>query len=143
MSGLPGLSNIPVVRRIFGNTETNIQQTDIVLTLTPHIIRIPDVTEEDLLPLWIGTESNIALRGGSKTSPFGTTPFEGKAGEEEELPPVPGIPELPVEEALPAGDEQKPLESAAPLIAPAPAPTPAPHEKTPLPRAPPTPSPTP
>src|SRR2546426_995213 len=42
MSGLPGLSSIPVVRRIFGNTETNIQQTDIVLTLTPHIIRIPD-----------------------------------------------------------------------------------------------------
>src|SRR2546421_3769068 len=35
-------------RSIFGNTETNIQQTDIVLTLTPHIIRIPDVTEEDL-----------------------------------------------------------------------------------------------
>jgi len=145
MSGLPGLSSIPVVRRIFGNTETNIQQTDIVLTLTPHIIRIPDVTEEDLLPLWIGTESNIALRGGSKTSPFGTTPFEGKAGEEEELPPVPGIPELAVEEAPPAGEEEEPLESTAPLIAPAPepTPTPAPLEKTPSPGAQATPSPTP
>ncbi|HEU4400598.1 MAG TPA: secretin N-terminal domain-containing protein, partial [Candidatus Polarisedimenticolia bacterium] len=60
MSGLPGLSKIPIVRRLFGNTETNVTQTDIVLTLTPHIIRIPDVTEEDLLPLWIGTEQNIA-----------------------------------------------------------------------------------
>jgi general secretion pathway protein D len=127
MSGLPGLSNIPVVRRIFGNTETNIQQTDIVLTLTPHIIRIPDVKEEDLLPLWIGTEGNIALRGGSKTSPFGTTPFEGKEGEEEELPPVPGLPDLPVEEAPPA--EEEPPESAVPQFAPAPAPTPAQEEQ--------------
>src|SRR2546422_222445 len=145
MTGLPGLSSIPVVRRIFGNTETNIQQTDIVLTLTPHIIRIPDVTEEDLLPLWIGTESNIALRGGSKSSPFGTTPVEGHAGEAEELPPVPGIPELPVEEAPPAGGEEEPLESTAPLVAPAPepTPTPAPLEKTPSPGAQATPSPTP
>src|SRR5439155_22461423 len=119
-SGLPGLSSIPVVRRIFGNTETNIQQTDIVLTLTPHIIRIPDVTEEDLLPLWIGTESNIALRGGNKTSPFGTTPFEGKEGEEEEFPPLPGLPDLPVEEAPPAEEGQEPLHGSVPQVAPEP-----------------------
>jgi len=125
MSGVPGLSDIPVVRRIFGNTETNIQQTDIVLTLTPHIIRIPDVTEEDLLPLWIGTEGNIELRGASKTSAFGATPFEGKEGDED-LPPVPS---LPVEEAPPSDDEGSNLQSSAPAFAPpaaAPTPTPVP-----------------
>ncbi len=99
MTGVPGLSDIPIVKRIFGNTDTNVQQTDIVLTLTPHIIRIPDITDEDLLPLWIGTEGDIGLRGSSKTSAFGSTPFEGKEGEEEEEPPIPTMPELPVEEA--------------------------------------------
>jgi len=134
-----------VVRRIFGNTETNIQQTDIVLTLTPHIIRIPDVTEEDLLPLWIGTEGNIALRGGSKTSPFGTTPFEGKEGEEEELPPLPGLPDLPVEEAPPAEEGQEPLQSSVPQVAPEPEPSPSPDEGSapPGPQATPTPIPSP
>ncbi len=142
LSGVPGLSSIPVVRRIFGNTETNIQQTDIVLTLTPHIIRIPDVTEEDLLPLWIGTEGNIALRGSSKTSPFGTTPFEGKE-EEEEYPLVPGLPELPVEEAPPAEEEEETPPGVVPLVAPAPEPTPAPTPAVPSPAPQPTPTPTP
>src|SRR5439155_10315475 len=139
MSGVPGLSNIPVVRRIFGETETNIQQTDIVLTLTPHIIRIPDVTEEDLLPLWIGTESDIALRGGSKTSPFGTTPFEGKGGEEEETAPLPPLPDLPVEEAPPAPEEEAQPQGSLPIVAP----VPAPAEATPTPQPAPQPSPTP
>ncbi len=138
LSGLPGLSSIPVVRRIFGNTETSIQQTDIVLTLTPHIIRIPDVTEEDLLPLWVGTEGNIELKGASKTSAFGPTPFEA---EEEEAPP-PGMPEPTVEEAapgpegalLPGGSEgpPSPPDEEAPEVdappPPAPSPTPAPKE---------------
>jgi general secretion pathway protein D len=144
LSGVPGLSDIPVVKRLFGTTETNIQQTDIVLTLTPHIIRIPDVTEEDLLPLWIGTESNIGLKGGSKTSAFGTTPFEGKEGEEEEI--VPAVPDLPVEEAPPAGEEEKPRESlapaaaGAPLVAPTPTPAHAPAVAAPTPVPTPTPS---
>jgi general secretion pathway protein D len=113
MSGLPGLSDVPVLKRIFGNTETNVQQTDIVLTLTPHIIRIPDVTEEDLLPLWIGTEGNIGLRGSSKTSAFGSNPFEGKE-EDEEAPMIPTLPDLPVEEA-------EPEEEAPPAVEPPPA----------------------
>ena len=36
-----------------------------MLTLTPHIIRTADITEEDLLPIWVGTEQNITFRGGS------------------------------------------------------------------------------
>jgi general secretion pathway protein D len=35
-----------------------------MLTLTPHIIRTPDVTEADLMPIWVGTEANISFRGG-------------------------------------------------------------------------------
>ncbi|MGH9749830.1 MAG: cohesin domain-containing protein [Candidatus Polarisedimenticolia bacterium] len=98
LSGVPGLSSVPVLRRVFGNTETSVQQTDIVLTLTPHIIRIPDIGEEDLLPLWIGTEGNIALRGASKQSAFGSSPFETD-GEEEA--PLPSLPEPTVEGAEP------------------------------------------
>src|SRR5712691_4048098 len=99
MTGVPGLSDIPIVKRIFGNTDTNVQQTDIVLTLTPHIIRIPDITEEDLLPLWVGTEQDIGLKGASKQSAFGPSPFEAGEGQEEQ----PESKEPPIEEAAPAG----------------------------------------
>ena len=64
-TGLPGLSDIPVLRALFGKTTVDIKRTDVMLTLTPHIIRTPDVTPSDLAPIWVGTESNLTFRGGS------------------------------------------------------------------------------
>lgn len=64
-TGLPGLSDIPVLGRLFGKTTVDIKRTDVMLTLTPHIIRTPDVTSADLAPIWVGTESNLTFRGGS------------------------------------------------------------------------------
>jgi general secretion pathway protein D len=82
LSGVPGISQIPVLKHLFGSTETNVTENDIVLTLTPHIIRIPDITASDLLPLWIGTDQDVGLRGVSRTSPFGA-PFEPDGSSEE------------------------------------------------------------
>ena len=64
-SGIPGLSEIPVLGRLFKNVRTDRQRSDIVLTLTPHIVRRADITERDILPIWVGTETNITFRGGS------------------------------------------------------------------------------
>ncbi|MFL6289434.1 MAG: secretin N-terminal domain-containing protein, partial [Thermoanaerobaculia bacterium] len=64
-NGLPGLSEIPILGRLFSNKRTDAQRTDVILTLTPHIIRNAQITEEDLLPIWVGTEANITFRGGS------------------------------------------------------------------------------
>ncbi len=128
---MPGLSSIPILRRLFGNTETNVQKTDIVLTLTPHIIRIPDITEDDLLPLWIGTEQNIKLRGADQQSAFATTPFD-----EEETPDIPGIPEPRVEEAPPSSEAPpagtpSSIAAPGPVVAPSPVPAPSPAAETP------------
>jgi general secretion pathway protein D len=64
-SGIPGIAEIPLLGRLFSRTGTNRQRTDVILTMTPHIIRRSDITEEDLLPIWVGTEQNITFRGGS------------------------------------------------------------------------------
>ncbi len=64
-SGIPGLSDIPIIGRLFGKTTSNIKRSDVMLTLTPHIIRTPEITEGDLMPIWVGTESNISFRGGT------------------------------------------------------------------------------
>jgi general secretion pathway protein D len=95
LSGVPGLSDIPVLKRLFGNTETTIQSTDIVLMITPHIIRIPDISEEDLQALWVGTDSNVELRGSSRKSAT-ASPFDSGEGE----PRYPGIPDIPDQETL-------------------------------------------
>ncbi len=61
--GLPGLSEIPLLGRLFSNKRNENQRTDVILTLTPHIIRNAEITEDDLAPIWVGTEANITFRG--------------------------------------------------------------------------------
>jgi general secretion pathway protein D len=52
--GLPGLKDIPLIGSLFSSTELNISQTDVILTITPYIIRTIPFGEEDLKPLWVG-----------------------------------------------------------------------------------------
>ncbi len=80
----PLLSSIPWLGRLFTNEKVQSKTTDLVLTLTPHIIRFPDIEEEDLAPIWVGTESRISFFGSrsprvqSGTQPQG--PFDRGGG---------------------------------------------------------------
>ncbi|HYG62836.1 MAG TPA: secretin N-terminal domain-containing protein [Thermoanaerobaculia bacterium] len=85
-SGFPGLSEIPVLGRLFSSKSTDRQRTDVILTLTPHIIRNAQITEEDLLPIWVGTEANVSFRGGSpRVESDVEGPFDGNEGTPEEI----------------------------------------------------------
>jgi general secretion pathway protein D len=55
--GIAGLSDLPVLGQIFGRTHKEATETDIILTLTPHIIRVLDLTEADLRPFRVGRDS--------------------------------------------------------------------------------------
>jgi general secretion pathway protein D len=57
LSGIPGLSDIPLIGRLFANNRKETRQTDIILTLTPHIVRVLDLTETDLQPFRLGRDS--------------------------------------------------------------------------------------
>ena len=67
-SGIPGFSDLPVIGRLFARNKRETQETDIVLTLTPHIVRVLDLTEEDLRPFRIP-------RDGSGVLPVELTPI--------------------------------------------------------------------
>src|SRR5205085_2030604 len=57
LDGIPGLSDLPVVGKIFAHSQKTSNQTDIVLTLTPHIVRVLDLTESDLRPFRVSRDS--------------------------------------------------------------------------------------
>jgi len=61
LDGIPGLSDIPGVGRLFARNQKTTEQTDIILTLTPHIIRVLDLTEADLRPFRVGRDSVLPL----------------------------------------------------------------------------------
>jgi hypothetical protein len=59
----PFLGDIPIIGRLFTESSSIKQRTDLVLTMTPHIVRMPDITEDDVAPMWVGTQNNLTFRG--------------------------------------------------------------------------------
>jgi general secretion pathway protein D len=82
----PFLGDLPFIGRLFTNEKRDERRTDLVLTMTPHIIRIPDITEEDLAPMWVGTGNNLTFRGVSpriESQNGGGDPFVAPAAEQQ------------------------------------------------------------
>lgn len=63
LSGFPGITKTPILRSLFGSTSDEINQSDIVMLLTPHIVRTHELTVEDLSSIYIGTQQNVGLGG--------------------------------------------------------------------------------
>ena len=63
LKGFPGIMRLPVVRQLFSANDNTVKQTDIVMLLTPRIIRTHDLRAQDLSPIYIGTQSNMSLTG--------------------------------------------------------------------------------
>jgi general secretion pathway protein D len=75
LSGLPGLKNIPMLRYFFSQEQKSRDQTEIIIMLTPHILRMPNIQEVNMRGLNTGSESiprlrpSSANRTGSSTTP--------------------------------------------------------------------------
>jgi len=68
-SGIVGLKNIPILGGLFSSTDQTVMQTDVILTITPHIIRTIPLSEEDMKPLWVGLESVTPTEGRVEVPP--------------------------------------------------------------------------
>jgi len=64
LKGIPGLKDIPVLGRLFGAEDTTLEQTDVILTITPYIIRSIPLNPDDLKALWVDVESVTSGSGG-------------------------------------------------------------------------------
>jgi general secretion pathway protein D len=96
LRGIPGLLRLPVLRSMFAANETRIEQTDIVMLLTPRIVRTQELTASDVSPIFIGSQQSLGLGGPPPliAPPVGTEPPVAPAPA---LPP----PAAPVQPAAP------------------------------------------
>ena len=63
LTGFPGAIHVPILKQLFSANDNQIEQTDIVMLLTPRIIRTHGLTDKDLAPIYIGTQQNLGLGG--------------------------------------------------------------------------------
>ena len=86
VEGIPGLSRIPILGRLFGRTKTDTRETDIVLTLQPHIIRALAIEADDLRPFRVGA----SVAAGAGSGPGGTIPIGQRTQPQPQPRPLPG-----------------------------------------------------
>jgi general secretion pathway protein D len=113
LEGIPGLSDIPGVGRLFAHNRKETVQTDVVLTLTPHIIRVLDLSEDDLRPFRVSSDANAPLIDLPiiQTPPVTVPPLPP--------PPVQGAPQ-PAPPAQSPGQQPQPAQPIPGTLAPAP-----------------------
>ena len=56
-SHIPGLGDLPILGRLFGSNGTNRSKSEIILSITPHIIRAQTRPTVDATEFWYGTEA--------------------------------------------------------------------------------------
>ena len=61
VSGIPGVANIPLLGNLFKSTNITKSDSELLIVMVPHIIRSPDITDEDLRPVATGPETSYHL----------------------------------------------------------------------------------
>ena len=61
VNGIPGLAKLPFFKYLFSDNRTEVQTNDILIVITPHVLKMPDITSADLRPLAAGTDTNVRV----------------------------------------------------------------------------------
>jgi general secretion pathway protein D len=122
ISGLPGLIHVPGLRALFAaNGPNEIVQTDIVMLLTPRVIRTHQLSQKDLNPIYIGSQGNLGLTG---PPPLIAPPAEPEPAPAPAAPAAPAPGGRPPTPTAPPGSSPVPGTVLPPTAAPPAPPTP-------------------
>ncbi len=61
IKGIVGLKDVPILGGIFSKTNLEVEQTDLIMTITPSIIRTIPLSEEDAEPVWVNLDGAPAV----------------------------------------------------------------------------------
>lgn len=89
---IPGFGDLPVLGKLFGSSADENQNTEIVLSITPRLVRNIERPEPSAAEFRAGTESSLRLRPEGLTTPSAEPRLIALSGPADQTPP----PALPV-----------------------------------------------
>jgi general secretion pathway protein D len=143
-AGILGVQSIPILNKILTSRKKEHIDQEILMSITPHLVRAPKVTEADLQSVLIGTRELTRLGAGARPQlglpedqlapPVGATPTPAPPAAPVTAPlgaPAPGTLSPPVPPpgappVIPPASGVGPPAGVAPPVAPAPSPSPSP-----------------
>jgi general secretion pathway protein D len=116
LRGLPWFSRVPLLRSLLGSSNNSTDQTDVVMIITPRIVRSQELTTSDLQPTYVGTFQNFGLgRAPQLISPNAPPTSTGGGGV---APPPAGGATLPPAGPPPPAGQTPPATTRAPGVVP-------------------------
>jgi len=85
--GITGLKDLPIIGSLFSATKRRIDQSDVIMTITPHILRKIDISEDDAKPLWVDPDNLAGVTGGGAGVPAAANVRDEAARAEEPAGP--------------------------------------------------------
>jgi general secretion pathway protein D len=61
ITGIPGLSSIPLLGRLFSGDTVDRTKSELMIALIPHIVRRPELTTENLRGISVGNQTSVKL----------------------------------------------------------------------------------
>jgi general secretion pathway protein D len=126
---IPLIGEIPILSHLFGTHHTDREKDEIVLSVTPHVVRMQARPTADNIQFWYGTEtrhalpavSNAAGGGGSAApaaAPPPVDPTQLSVQPVTPMPPPAVPPVLPPSDSVPIGQRDVPGSGTAAVAAP-------------------------
>ena len=101
-NGWPGVGNIPLLHYLFAEDTKSYEDDEILIILTPKIVRMPEWTKANLRPLYTGSESIVQVRRDT----------EVRAPQADGAAPIAGVAANPAAAAAPAASPAQGGQSA-------------------------------
>jgi general secretion pathway protein D len=102
VNGIPGLAQVPLMRYLFSDNSKEVQDQEVLIVLTPHIIRFPSITAEDLRSLATGSDTNIRVYR-EQDEALATPPVKPQEGAANQPPQPAAPPSAPEANSAPNG----------------------------------------
>jgi general secretion pathway protein D len=61
LNGIPGLGEVPGLGYLFSDNNHQVNEDETLIVLTPHVLRMPSVSAQNLRPMAAGTDSNVRI----------------------------------------------------------------------------------
>lgn len=92
VTGIPGLSSIPLLGKLFSGNSVNHNRDDLMIVLVPHILRRPEITAENIRSIAVGNATVISLRHAPAEQQNPAPAAAAPGGAANSAPPAPGQP---------------------------------------------------
>jgi len=60
-NGVPGVAQLPLFRYLFSANTKEVEESEVLIVLTPHVLRFPSISAENLRTVAAGTDTNVRV----------------------------------------------------------------------------------